>query len=105
MKTYPNQKVICVHKAPVNKKELYTRINLNAINQALENLTGNAFKLFIYIDKNQDEHKFALSCTDIMKKLNISNKTFYNAFNELIQSGYITQTDEESNYYNFNENI
>jgi predicted transcriptional regulator len=105
MITYPNQKVICVHKIPVNNKELYTQINLNAINKALETLSGNAFKLFIYIAKNQNNHKFALSCSDIIKKLNISNKTYYNAFKELISTGYIQQTDEDSNYYIFNEGV
>jgi hypothetical protein len=101
IKTYANQKIIIVTKIEGNK---YSIFNIEGLDKALKELSGNAFKLYAYMNRNQNNYKFALSCSDVMQKLMISNKTYYSCVDELISKGYLVSNKEDSNIYNFMEN-
>lgn len=51
-KTVPNQKTIRVNKEVCDKHNLYTAINLEAMEQAARDLEAGAFKLWCYFAKN-----------------------------------------------------
>lgn len=60
-KTSPNQKTITVEKEKCDKQHLYTTINLLALETAGAELKAGAFKLWVYIAKNQNNFTFGLS--------------------------------------------
>ena len=70
IKTVPNQKIIEVKKLKCDKNDkskIYTVNRIEGINQAALKLQSKAgFKLYIYIAKNQDNYKFALSSADFV---------------------------------------
>ena len=63
MYTTANQKLLTVSK---EEKGKHTIINLKALQEASRVLQGEAFKLWLYIVKNQDGYKFALSSADAL---------------------------------------
>ena len=64
-------------------------------------LKGEAFKLWCYMAKNQDNYTFALSFIDAVK-WGIGSKSSYDrAVKELIAKGYLVMTS--SNHYTFYE--
>ena len=84
IKTVPNQKIITVRKEPVNKQNIYSMNNIQALFEALYNLTSTVgFKLYIYIAKNQNDYEFALSSTDFCNKANCGIRAYNTAVAEL----------------------
>lgn len=98
------QKIIIVKKAEVGKDDLYTKINLDAIEEAMKILKGNCFKLWMYIAKNKDQYQFALSCVDFCRSANVTKPTYLGAVKELVDKGYLVPSKEEpTNLYIFYE--
>lgn len=102
--TVPNQKTIKVQKEETNKEKeenYYAAINLDALQNAMIDLDGNAFKLWIYFSKNRNGHTFALSKVDAIK-WGIGSKSSYDrAMKELTTKGYLIETS--SNHFDFYE--
>lgn len=97
MATYfNNQKVVSVQKEKSDKNNLYAIYNLKALNEALK-LSPNAFKLWAYIDSNQNGYTFGLSCRDACAGMAISKPTYLKAVKELIDEGYL-QEQEDGTY-------
>lgn len=95
----PNQKKI--NKEICNSTNLYATINLEALNAAMKDLTKiGAFKLWMYLSKNQDGYEFDLSCADC-GTWGIKKDTYHNAVNELINKGYLIKNSK--NRYIFRE--
>jgi hypothetical protein len=64
-------------------------------------LKGEAFKLWCYINKNQNNYTFALSKVDAIK-WGIGSKSSYDrAVKELIEKGYLVETTP--NHFEFYE--
>lgn len=85
----PNQKKIKIHKEPCDSDNLYSIININALNAAMKNLTqSGTFKLWVYLVKNQDGYSFDLSCVDC-SEWGIKKDTYHNSVKELISKGYL----------------
>lgn len=99
--TVPNQKVIVVAKAVTDEKNKYARINLQAMDNAAQDLGAGAFKLWIYFAKNQNGYEFALSRQAVENNFGIKKKQYDNAIEELITKKYLVVT--KSNYYTFYE--
>lgn len=101
MDTNPNQKTIKVKKEASNKDNLYAIYNLEALNNAMIDLKGETFKLWCYLNKNQNNYEFALSKVDAIK-WGIGSKSSYDrAVAELIEKGYLVETS--SKHYDFYE--
>lgn len=100
--TVPNQRMVAIRK-PIDKEELYSKIKTSALEEATKKLNGNALKLWLYFDKNQDGFNMALSRQAACEFTGISPSKFYAAFNELEELGYLTKKAEGSNIYFFNE--
>ncbi len=96
-----NQKTIRIEKEQANKDNPYTIYNLNALKFAMLDLKGETFKLWCYLDKNQNGYTFALSKVDALN-WGIGSKSSYDrAVKELIEKSYLVNTS--GNSYNFYE--
>ena len=102
----PNQRSITVHKELTNDENInnyYAKINLNALQHAMSSLTPKAFELWIYLSKNKDKHFMWLSKVDFLSWSNVKSSSYYEAFNELKRMGYLVQSKESDNKYDFYE--
>lgn len=97
----PNQKTIRIEKEQANKENHYAIYNLEALKTAMLNLKGETFKLWCYLDKNQNGYTFALSKVDAIN-WGIGSKSSYDrAVAELIDKAYLVKVS--GNSYNFYE--
>lgn len=104
MNTVENQKIIIVSKAPADKQHPYTTINIEAIDHAAIHLKANAFKLWMYIAKNQNKYKFGLSQVAFCHWSGVSKPTYLTAVRDLIDQGYLVKSNQDSgNCYIFYE--
>lgn len=93
MAKYANQKTVeLADRVPRNKENIYSTINIAALQQAMINIKGEALKLWLYIDKNQDNYKFDLSQKEL-EKWGLKKDSYYNAINKLIELGYLVVKD------------
>lgn len=102
----PNQRELTTKKTKCSgkvKDEYYTATNLNALKEAMKTLSGSAFKLWVYLGKNQDNYTFALSRADAMSWCGFSRNTFTKAFEELEKEGYLVQDKDKKYHYDFYE--
>ena len=86
---YPNQKIVTVHKAPANKENVYGVLNKAAAFSALQNLTHNELKVFMYLALNQPDYCMALSTSDIAVKVGSTEDGMRKAVQGLIKKGYL----------------
>lgn len=103
MESNPNQRIITTKKELCNKDNIYTLINLEALQKAMKILKPTTFEMWVYLGKNQDNHTFALSKVDCLSWCNFSASTYQSAFKELIETGYLVQSKDGSNHYDFYE--
>ena len=103
MTTYENQRVITTNKEPCNASNIYACINLEALKKAMNILKPTTFEMWVYIAKNQNNHTFALSKVDCLSWCKFSASTYKSAFNELVDTGYLVMSKENSNHYDFYE--
>ncbi len=106
MITFPNQKVIEVKSLPHNgrdKTKPYGCINIEASNKAARILKPNAYRMYIRIILNQDGHIFALSPKAMRADLGISATGYEAAVKNLIDTGYLVQSQSGSNKFLFYE--
>ena len=102
----PNQRMIKTHKEPTNdecKENYYAKINLNALRNAMANLTPKTFELWIYLSKNVSVYECFLSKADFLSWANVKRTSYYNAFKELVDNGYLVEREESPNHYDFYE--
>ena len=52
METYPNQQKIKIEKEKCDTQNLYTKINLRALDKVSCDLKGETFKMWLYLAKN-----------------------------------------------------
>lgn len=99
--SHPNQKTIKVYKCVSNRDNPYSTFNLQALQTAMSRLKGEAFKLWVYLNKNRESHTTALSAVDALS-WGIGSKSSYDrAVMKLIEQGYLVKID--NNYYSFYE--
>lgn len=99
--SHPNQKTIKVCKCVSNRDNPYATFNLQALQTAMSRLKGEAFKLWVYLNKNRESHTTALSAVDALV-WGIGSKSSYDrAVMKLIEQGYLVKID--NNYYSFYE--
>lgn len=93
MAKYANQKnVELADRVPRNKENIYATINIAALQQAMINIKGEALKLWLYINKNQDNYTFDLSQKEL-EKWGLKKDSYYNAIAKLVELGYLEIRD------------
>lgn len=90
---YPNQRAIRVVKELSNKDNLYSIFNQAALLNAMQNLKPSAFKLWAYLNANQDGYEFGLSGAEAQRICGFSCPTYLSAFNELVEKGYLEEVE------------
>lgn len=91
-----NQKTVKVIKEPCNKENYYTLINLNALTNAANELSGDAFKMWVYFSKNQNGYEFDLSSKHAEESFSLSKRRYDNSIQELIKAGYLVDTNTDA---------
>lgn len=105
VETVENQKIVIISKETADKDHPYSIINLEAIDKMASSLsTITSLKLWIYLAKNQNKFKFALSRVDFCRWANASKPSYLKAVNDLVDKGFLVAKDENSNVYTFYEN-
>ena len=103
MITYENQKTITTKGAQHDNNNLYAKLNIEALQEAMILLKPNTFKLWCYMAKNQNNYTFALSCKDACSFCKMSKPTYLASVDELINAGYLVNTG--GNHYDFFERL
>lgn len=88
-------------KEPCNKDNIYTKINIAAINNAMIDLKPSTVKVWFYFAKNQDGYDFELSSVAVCSFCNISDKTYRESIKELVEKRYLVK--REKNVFDFYE--
>ena len=102
--TYPNQKEVQVAKrTPRDSEHLYSMNNLDSLRQAMNCLKGSGLKMWLYLNKNQNNYRFGLSRVDCAE-WGIRKDSYYDGIKDLIANGYLRQSQPGSNLYIFYEN-
>ena len=100
----PNQLVITVRKEKTDKQHLYSCINLEAIDYAAIHLrTVGAFKLWMYIAKNQNEYEFELSRAAFCAWSGLSPSAYQDAIKLLKEQSFLIQSATQKNKLIFYE--
>lgn len=99
-----NQNIVRMgERTPRDKEHPFGRINIEAMQIAMQRLGSvGAFKLWCYLDKNEDGFSLELSqkaCAD----WGIKKDSYYKARDALIEAGYLEEVGENSNVLVFHE--
>ena len=95
MARYANQWSIKIDRQKVNfKNEQYFAVSEEEISFALESLSGNAFKLYIYLVGNRNGYILDFSTTHFCRTTNMSPNTARSARQELMDIGVLEMTGE-----------
>ena len=99
----PNQKIIKIEQREVFSKEnLYCMVHIDAMQEAMNVLSGENIKLWLYLNKNQDNYQFELS-QKALEPWGLKKDSYYRAVNKLIELHYLNPVVEGSNIYYFSE--
>ena len=97
--TFPNQRVITVHREPV--KSDFLGIKNSNWQYAARDLGAHALMLYLYLASNADKYNLALSPTAIRQTIGMARSTYHDQFMKLIDKGYLVQNS--GNGYDFFE--
>ena len=78
-------------------------MNIDALQQAMTKLKGSGMKMWLYINKNQDNYRLELS-RKACEAWGIKKDSYYDGFNDLVNHGYLRLAHSGSNIYYFHEN-
>lgn len=92
-----NQKAVHIVKAESNSKNPYSIFNLSALEGAMKKLNPNAFKLWAYLNANQNNYEFGLSNKALKEATGMCKNTYYAAVNELIDKEYLVKVELREN--------
>lgn len=99
----PNQDIVKVGVRPAwNENNKFCRTHLDALQDAMCNLKGETLKLWLYLNKNQDNYQLELS-QKACEAWGLKKDAYYTAKKKLIELGYLTPISEGSNIYIFSE--
>lgn len=105
MANYANQKTINIqsldkiYHTPNSSKQFLKAIDWEYLMKVMGVLSGNEFKIYLYILKWSGKKKYFFSPADIQIRLNIGEDTARKAFKILIDYGFLKQSS--TNMYEF----
>lgn len=88
MRTYPNQKVIHIQKQKY--VDNFLQVGNDEWQRAARELSGSAFKLYLYLCGNKDGYDLALSQKAVEDATGLSKNTYHRAVEELESNGYLS---------------
>ena len=99
----PNQRIIYIQRISADVRKDYFKIGNSQLDKAAADLSGNAFKLYIYLADNQNNYKLELSSKHFIQWSGTSDSTYDRAFKELKDKGYLIKAPDKKNIYLFVE--
>ena len=96
MITYPNQKILHINKPESNN---FLQVDKDAWMNACNELTYNAFKVYLYLAGNQNGFDLALSKKALQEEIKMHDNTYTKVIKELTEKGYIV--NKQGNIYDF----
>lgn len=99
--SFPNQKIVVVHREKPDKD--FIQIKKENFAEAYKNLGATALVLYLYLVGNKQGYKFALSPSAVQKAIGMPESTCRDQINKLISYGYLVPEKEDSNIYHFYE--
>ena len=99
----PNQRIIYIQRMSADVRKDYFKIGNVQLDKAAADLSGNAFKLYIYLADNQNNYKLELSSKHFIQWSGTSDSTYDRAFKELKDKGYLIKAPDKKNIYLFVE--
>lgn len=107
MSSYPNQNTFLINKEDVKRESgkirPYLTAYIDTIQNASQNLTGNSFKLYIYLLSNVNNYTSAFSPRDVADKYGCSVDSAREAFKTLVNKGYLTLIEGTKTKYIFKD--
>ena len=98
---YVNQQAVYVHQTVSHKKEYYFTIDKNKNNKAMHDLSGSAYKMYVYLCQNRDGASMLLSCKKFCKISGLSPRSYVLAKQELVKNNYLViREDGDYDFYN-----
>lgn len=103
MAAAPNQKIVYIgDRMPRDSEHPYTEQSIEAMRHAASELSGDRFKVWMYLSKNRDDFVLELSQKDMLK-WGVKKDTYQRAVNDLIELGYLVEVNAERNEWRFEE--
>ena len=99
MATYANQKIIRLgHLSDITSKygdgeAFLQNVKWNPIKTAMRILNGNAFKLWMFLLSWEGKGMYEFSPANLAKELKMSDEGARNARKELVEKGYLLETE------------
>ena len=88
--TYPNQRVVNVHREPINAD--FLGIKNENWQYAARDLKPYGCMLYLYLASNRNNYKLALSPAAVRQAIGMAQSTYRDQFNILLEKGYLVQT-------------
>ena len=96
MNTSPNQRIVYIQK---EQRGTHTIISLEALQKASKQLSGEGFKMWLYLAKNQHNYTLALSKANALQWGIGSESSYYRAIKELTNKGYLQKSNNSYVFY------
>lgn len=98
---YVNQQAVYIHKTVSHKKEYYFTLDKSKNNKAMHDLSGSAYKMYVYLCQNRDSTQFLISATKFCKISGLSPRSYVLAKQELVKNNYLVlREDGDYDFYN-----
>lgn len=105
--TSPNQRTIVSDKTTVipstGKERPYLIAYVDIIEESARQLSGNAFKLYIYLLSHNKNWKFGFSPKDVAERYGCSADTIRDSFTILVNKGFLTLASGSKTKYIFTD--
>lgn len=101
--TSPNQKSVITKKTVSDASSPYGICNVSAVLTAASSLSDRAFKLYMRMNLHQDGFTYALSPVEISKSTGMRDKRYRDAVKELVEKGYLVQSEKYKALFTFYE--
>lgn len=96
IKTYANQQVVLVSKN--ENCDVFAQLDMEALQKAMQELDGNAFKVWLYFAKNKARYEFAIS-PKAMEDWGIKKDAYYRSKKLLEEKGYLVESGNGLVFY------
>jgi hypothetical protein len=101
-KRHVNQKAVYIHKSISHNKGKYFTMDIDKTLLAMRKLSEKAFKMYVYLCTNTNEHSILLSQSKFCKATGMSENTYTAAKQELIDNKYLhIREDGDYDFYNY----
>lgn len=97
MSTYPNQKIVTIHKEKYHQD--FLQIGKDEWMPAYDKLPRGAFGLYLYLCGNMNGYRLGLSSAAVQQAIGVSDSTYRRAIESLLEEGYLIQEGNNKNLH------